>query len=371
MDRHCRLDRHKSGGSSYIRSIWGRYDKWRQELEIHEPIGAFSKLVRVVKNPMLHRKIQLLLLPLADADRLGRQAVFLDKVFFTDGSMLGNTGRAGAAFVLSVYGDVVLAKGFPMTFFCTIFEVELFAIYQAILEAVARRFPFITIFSDCQSALWAICANQTPHTMVKDIWSLVQSHDIQIALAWVPAHKGILLNEFADSEAFSAAKRAERPGMILSTNYLINELELARMEKDLHRIRSGRVCPFLCSKRSLMLVRKHFPGNHILFQVLTNVSNLRSSVSNVSVGVSPFCQFCRRTAGSSLYEDLAHVVLHCPQFSSLREAFFRFIGYRGNLVPTTLLRYVFVDRLRLLHFVSYLHSTQLFQAHRFYSLLNG
>ncbi len=139
---------------------------------------------------------------------------------FTDGSSLGNPGRAGAA-VSVVRNDTRYSYyGIPLAH-ATNNAAELTAAKIA-LEQVPKctarwQDERIVIFTDSQYVIsclknatdWATMSDKHNIELIKECARLLQENDTQVTLKWVRGHTGSHSNEFCDRLAKKVAKEQE------------------------------------------------------------------------------------------------------------------------------------------------------------------
>ncbi|XP_035234203.1 uncharacterized protein LOC118206033 [Stegodyphus dumicola] len=125
---------------------------------------------------------------------------------FTDGSKLNE--EAGCAFI-SHYRDKVLEtwKGY-LGLNRSVFQAEAVALHQAITAAMKFVDQEVCIFSDSQSAIFALRDPFHPSPIIADIQCLLKenTHDCNIQILWIKAHMCHRDNEDADTLAKEAAK---------------------------------------------------------------------------------------------------------------------------------------------------------------------
>jgi len=125
-------------------------------------------------------------------------------VVFTDGSALGNPGPCGAGAVIYLYGldtDPIMMHKAVSTH-STSYHGELAAIglalnYLTTSIRLKNSTEGITILTDCQSALSAICSSSevTNHsqliTEIQNQVDTLKARDIDVSLTWIAGHAGL------------------------------------------------------------------------------------------------------------------------------------------------------------------------------------
>ncbi|XP_035207930.1 uncharacterized protein LOC118182655 [Stegodyphus dumicola] len=116
---------------------------------------------------------------------------------FTDGSKFhGEVGAASIIYSSSSIPTIWQGKLSPEN---SVYQAELSAIQSALNKAISNNFRTIDIYSDSQSALYALKDRNNKNQLVQDIQNTVSAHpEIQFILNWVKAHNGNDGNEAAD-----------------------------------------------------------------------------------------------------------------------------------------------------------------------------
>lgn len=156
-----------------------------------------------------------------------------DAVFYTDGACSGNPGPGGWAYVEVINCDSgiktnVVTGGKKAT---TNNEMELTAVYRALVKAYKDKAEQVTIFSDSAYVVNAINkawlfswirngwkTKEGNEIKNKHIWEkmykLVYECGLFISLNKVKGHKGDPLNELADRSAVQAKQRYTEGGEV-------------------------------------------------------------------------------------------------------------------------------------------------------------
>ncbi|XP_035204458.1 uncharacterized protein LOC118179396, partial [Stegodyphus dumicola] len=116
---------------------------------------------------------------------------------FTDGSKIhGEVGAASIIYSSSSIPTIWQGKLSPEN---SVYQAELSAIQSAVNKAISNNFRTIAIYSDSQSALYALKDRNNKNQLVQDIQNTISAHpEIQFILNWVKAHNGNDGNEAAD-----------------------------------------------------------------------------------------------------------------------------------------------------------------------------
>ena len=147
----------------------------------------------------------------------------MEKVFYTDGACSGNPGEGGWACVELTITDNELKTNIisgkkEMT---TNSEMELIAVYKALVKSYKEGAKRVTIYSDSAYIVnaiklgWLINWNkngwrtkQDKEIKHKEVWQkmykLVYEKDMSVKILKVKGHSGEPLNELADREAVKA-----------------------------------------------------------------------------------------------------------------------------------------------------------------------
>lgn len=128
--------------------------------------------------------------------------------FFTDASKTDSNGYVGSAVWIPKYKIALTQKGPAQS---SVFTGESIAILEAIKFSESHSIPKIAIFSDAKSCLQAIVGNhfkmksKSPIILeIKEALLRCEKKGLEITLAWIPSHCGILGNEKADMFAKQA-----------------------------------------------------------------------------------------------------------------------------------------------------------------------
>ncbi|XP_035225275.1 uncharacterized protein LOC118197833, partial [Stegodyphus dumicola] len=120
---------------------------------------------------------------------------------FTDGSKIhGEVSAASIIYSSSSIPTIWQRKLSPEN---SVYQAELSAIQSAVNKAISNNFRTMAVYSDSQSALYALKDRNNKNQLVQDIQNTISTHpEIQFLLNWVKAHNG---NEVADLLAKDAS----------------------------------------------------------------------------------------------------------------------------------------------------------------------
>ncbi|XP_013147035.1 PREDICTED: uncharacterized protein LOC106109922, partial [Papilio polytes] len=142
---------------------------------------------------------------LTDGDEVAQRAA-VDVRIYTDGSKID--GRVGAA--LSIWDSVAetSCRKLKLGNFCTVYQAELYALYEAVKFVARSPSKRFGIYSDSRSALESLKSVDCLHPLVGEIRERIgecRKRGKEIKLFWIKAHVGVEGNERADILAKSAA----------------------------------------------------------------------------------------------------------------------------------------------------------------------
>ena len=103
-------------------------------------------------------------------------------------------------------------RGYRLKDGCSIFTVEVKAIYKALKYVKVSSVERFVIFSDCMSVLQAIENQESKNPLVNRVLQTCQetlSHGKFTTFCWIPSHKGITGNEDADRAAKDALSKSQ------------------------------------------------------------------------------------------------------------------------------------------------------------------
>ncbi|KAH9512013.1 hypothetical protein DERF_010429 [Dermatophagoides farinae] len=230
---------------------------------------------------------------------------------YTDGSKLaGHVGCAVVIFPANSNQPVDILK-FRLADSCSIFQAELFAIYQA-SEWLKRNNQSAKIFIDSYSALLACCSSKSNDLLVHGIQlNLVGIH---FCLQWIPSHSGYFGNELADIHAKDASNLAHFSYdfcPVSLAKYFLKNIMFYYWDNRWKTSRDGRTTS--CFFPSIY-DRLIFRGNldFVLVQFLSGHGNFRHYL--YKIGCSSESLFCCEMDT----QNSVHLICSCPRFLIFR-----------------------------------------------------
>ncbi|XP_024893394.1 uncharacterized protein LOC112468443 [Temnothorax curvispinosus] len=182
-------------------------------------------------------------------------------VFYTDGSKMGSANWVGAA---CFSPQLQRSLMFKLPARASIFTVEAWAIYNAVLLILDLDTPKFTIVSDSKSVLEALtnpvtCRSNYLIPLIKSKIIYAQERGKNIQLVWIPSHKGIMGNEIADEFARKAIRSGmESPAFKLPHSDLFIE-QREKLATEFH---------------NYLFSRARYKGNHFFQNIYVNSSKL-------------------------------------------------------------------------------------------------
>ena len=127
------------------------------------------------------------------------------KVYYTDGSVDSDRGRAGAAYVSGA-----LAHGWRTSDNCSSLQAELAAIHGALRHFQDTGSQRIVVHTDSRAALQVLSRSHHPDNIALVTSILAMANNIKqrggtIVINWIPSHVGLQGNERADTTAKNAS----------------------------------------------------------------------------------------------------------------------------------------------------------------------
>lgn len=258
---------------------------------------------------------------LPELQQLGRETVATlategTAVYFTDGSVSQEDGRAGAAFITQG-----AAYGWRTSDHASSTQTELAAIIQATRHVADREETSVVIFTDSLTALQALQHDQ-PKDNVRLITTAItllnelQQQGKQVTLAWIPSHAGIQGNERAD-EAAKRAASMQRLDVFTFPPSL--QMTKSKIKTTTHK-KAEQTTTAACSMwyKTATDLQTLTLDSSASREDKVNLLRLRlgyRTAGEITLG-SPttICEKC----GSEEEDQLVHYLLGCPQTARLR-----------------------------------------------------
>lgn len=213
---------------------------------------------------------------------------------FTDGSLINNRQDAGAGIHCQFFSQyIVLDKH------ANHYDGELEAIRTALQNILYRPYiqQKIVILSDSKSAIEAI-VNYTCKTIhsIQEIRSLIKSVKIkneEVILQWIPAHVGIMGNEYADQLAKKGAMVKRKPTGRLEIHKQINKIKhqiAAQQELHEEELLKDKLYQNIKNRTDLFnMPRKTAVA---LFRMETGHDCLAEHLYRINCLTTPICSLC-------------------------------------------------------------------------------
>ena len=248
---------------------------------------------------------------------------------YTDGSRLGN--QTGAGYTIQK-GKQEIARGhLRLPDESTVFQAEVTAITQAalrIIEIRPRDLKFIKIFVDSQAAIQALgnpsVRSKTVGLAIDTLNNLAKL-SLSTTITWIPAHKGHLGNETADSLAKAGSELAtvsiqtpkpHRTVISSITNYVYqawtNEWRAysgAQHTKYFYSAPSPQKARYVYKLARLELGR--------FARLITGHNNLNGFQTKIGLWNQDRCRLCLEES-----ESYIHFATSCPRLRSRRTDLF-------------------------------------------------
>ena len=217
--------------------------------------------------------------------------------------------------------------------FATVFQAEVYAIYQAASNLIGLEGQCITIYSDSRAALLALNSKEVKSMQVQNtIGSLNElSQHNSVCLKWIKAHVGHEGNELAD-ELAKAGCRVETlaPNVPLVTkNHIREELRKCVVKEWNRHWRNIAPCrqtklfiPSINKSQATDICSRKRREVSALTQLISGHNRLRRHNALVDLGMSNLevakCRFCEEAE-----ETTYHIISECDKFARLRMEIFK------------------------------------------------
>ncbi|XP_045537326.1 uncharacterized protein LOC123721737 [Papilio machaon] len=259
---------------------------------------------------------------LTDGDEVAQRAT-VDVRIYTDGSKID--GRVGAALSIWDGAAETSCRKLKLGNFCTVYQAELYALYEAVkfvVRSPSRRFG---IYSDSRSALESLRSIDSLHPLVGEIRRMVKGcveAGKEVRLNWIKAHVGVEGNERADQLAKQAAVGVKTKPHYdkVPVSFVKRQLRLDSLDEWNRRYKEGVTASttrvFFPDAISAYPVLRKLELDPVLVQVLTGHGGFAEYLHRFKCKTSPSC-ICDPARG----ESVLHAIVECPVFGRKRVEF--------------------------------------------------
>ena len=246
---------------------------------------------------------------------------------YTDGSKTDS--GVGSGFVVYKNNEEILAESHKLEDFCTVFQAEIFAIFEAIRallhSPLVSDVKFLKIFTDSSAALLALRKRKARSRVVFytiKILNRLAEQGVYISLVWIKAHVGHVGNERADELAKAGTELGDEEVSWVARPFLDltcatgksmrkswaqhwESYKEARMSKQFYKAPSS-----VQAKTLLKLNREEITT---IITMTTGHNDLRYHHSLRDASVHPACRLCRGE-----HETFYHLFTTCPRLNEIR-----------------------------------------------------
>lgn len=241
-------------------------------------------------------------------------------LIFTDGSKI--EGKVGAALSCWRENMEIRTKKYKLEPFCTVFQAEMYALYQATEIILEGPEDSANVFSDSRSSLELLKNPDTFHPLafqIRQNISKIKANGKNIQLFWIRAHVGVEGNERADHLAKLAALRSKT-----ASNYdkcpisyikrqIRNETISVWNRRYVESETAGVTKLFLPDAIAAYRLVRKIEWNPTLVQVMTGHGGFSHYLNRFKCKASPAC-ICDPDSN----ETVQHILFDCPKYDRHR-----------------------------------------------------
>ncbi|CAK1588833.1 unnamed protein product [Parnassius mnemosyne] len=239
---------------------------------------------------------------------------------YTDGSKI--EGKVGAALSVWRHAVEISTRKLKLEDFCTVYQAELLAIFEATNYALRDSAMYCNIYSDSRSALQTVVQNVTFHPLAANIRkniSKIQKQGKLIKLLWVKAHAGLEGNERADELAKEAALKLKRKPNYdkCPISFVKRQIRLDSLDEWNRRYIEGETASvtkiyFPNAISAYPIIRK-LNMDPLMVQMMTGHGGFSEYLHRFKCKESPSC-----ACDPMMEESVLHIITECPIYSKER-----------------------------------------------------
>ena len=241
---------------------------------------------------------------------------------FTDGSKFN--GRTGYSMIAIGHHDTIKITRQRISNFASAFEAEALALNEALKLSgqLPETYSTVKIYTDSKSSLQSLLNERRTSSVLAENQILAHQlgSSINLHLQWVPGHRNIEGNEWADRIAKSSTAVGDnciRPTKISQSHFKskIDEWISKIWESEwLSATTNSTIRIFFPSLSSLKLLSNTPPRQ--IIQIISGHCCLNAFLYKIKKTSSPRCRFCLNSN-----ETVEHFIFSCPFFDQDRKKF--------------------------------------------------